>query len=49
MSFIEEQLSAAIDQRPDWKLLSKQLEDKFGINTHPRSVERAVKQKKMVK
>jgi transposase len=49
MSFIEEQLAAAIDQRPDWKLLSKQLEDKFGINTHPRSVERAVKQKKMVK
>lgn len=48
MSFIEEQL-AAIDQRPDWKLLSKQIEDRFGINTHPRSVERAVKLKKMVK
>jgi len=47
MSFIEERL-AAIDQRPDWKLLSKQIEDRFGINTHPRSVERAVKQKKMV-
>ena len=48
MSFIEEQL-AAIDQRPDWKLLSKQIEDRFGINTHPRSVERTVKLKKMVK
>lgn len=48
MSFIKEQL-AAIDQRPDWKLLSKQIEDRFGINTHPRSVERALKQKKMVK
>lgn len=46
MSFIEAQL-AATDQRPDWNLLSKQVEDRFGINTHPRSVERAVRQKKM--
>lgn len=48
MSFIDEQL-AATSQRPDWNLLSKQIEDRFGINTHPRSVERAVKLKKMVK
>lgn len=48
MSFIEEQL-AATGQRPDWNLLSKQIEDRFGINTHPRSVERAVKLKKMAK
>jgi transposase len=46
MSFIEAQL-AAVDQRPDWHLLSKQIEDRFGINTHPRSVERAVRLKKM--
>lgn len=48
MSFIEEQL-AATGKRPDWNLLSKQIEDRFGINTHPRSVERAVKLKKMAK
>ena len=48
MSFIEEQL-VATGQRLDWKLLSKQIEDKFGIITHPRSVERAVKLKKMAK
>lgn len=48
LSFIEEQLAAA-GQRPDWNLLSKQIADRFGINTHPRSVERAVKQKKMAK
>ena len=47
VSFIEAQLAAA-DQRPDWHLLSKQIEDRFGIKTHPRSVERAVRQKKMV-
>jgi transposase len=48
MSFIEEQL-AATGQRPDWNILSKQIEDMFGINTHPRSVERAVRLKKMEK
>lgn len=48
MSFIEEQL-AATGQRPDWNLLSKQIEDRFGINTHPGSVARAVKLKKMEK
>jgi transposase len=48
MSFIEEQL-AATGQRPDWNLLSEQIEDRFGINTHPRSVERAVRLKKMEK
>jgi transposase len=45
MSFIEEQRGAA--GRPvDWAVLSKQIEDRFGIKVHPRSVERAVKQKK---
>jgi hypothetical protein len=48
MSFIEEQL-AATGQRPDWNLLSEQIEDRFGITTHPRSVERAVRLKKMEK
>jgi transposase len=48
MSFIEEQL-AATGQRPDWNLLSEQIEDRFAINTHPRSVERAVRLKKMEK
>jgi transposase len=45
MSFIDEQL-AAIEGRPDWSFLSKQIEDRFGTKVHPRSVERAVKQKK---
>lgn len=45
MSFIDEQL-IAIEGRPDWSLLSKRIEDKFGTKVHPRSVERAVKQKK---
>ena len=45
MSFIDEQL-LSIEGRPDWSLLSKQIEDKFGTKVHPRSVERAVKQKK---
>lgn len=45
MSFIDEQL-AATGGRPDWNLLSKQIEAGFGIKVHPRSVERAVKQKK---
>ena len=45
MSFIDEQLTAT-DGRPDWNLLSKQIEAGFGIKVHPRSVERAVKQKK---
>ena len=44
MSFIDELLS--IEGRPDWSLLSKQIEDKFGTKVHPRSIERAVKQKK---
>jgi transposase len=48
MSFIEEQLSAT-GQRPDWNLLSNQIVDRFGIYTHPRSIERIVKQKKMAK
>jgi transposase len=45
MSFIDEQL-IAIEGRPDWGYLSKQIEDKFGTKVHPRSVERAAKQKK---
>ena len=45
MSFIDEQLTAA-EGRPDWNLLSKQIEAGFGIKVHPRSVERAMKQKK---
>ena len=45
MSFIDEQLTAA-EGRPDWNLLSKQIEAGFGVKVHPRSVERAVKQKK---
>ncbi|RLC08427.1 MAG: helix-turn-helix domain-containing protein [Deltaproteobacteria bacterium] len=44
-SFIDEQLTAT-DRRPDWNLLSKKIEDRFGIKVHPRSVERAVKKKK---
>ncbi len=45
MSFIHEQL-AVTGGLPDWNLLSKQIEAGFGIKVHPRSVERAVKQKK---
>lgn len=45
MSFIDEHLVAA-EGRPDWGLLSKQIEARFGTKVHPRSVERAVKQKK---
>lgn len=44
-SFIDEQLTAT-GRRPDWNLLSKKIEDRFGIKVHPRSVERAVKKKK---
>jgi len=45
MSFIDKQLTAT-GGRPDWNLLSKQIETGFGVKVHPRSVERAVKQKK---
>ena len=45
MSFIDEQLMAA-EGRPDWGFLSKQIEDRFATKVHPRSIERAVKQKK---
>lgn len=48
MSFIKKQL-AATSQQPNWNFLSKQIEDRFGINTHPRSVERTVKLKKTAK
>ena len=43
--FIEER-RLATGGRPDWSLLSKQIEDRFGTRVHPRSIERAVKQKK---
>lgn len=45
MSFIDEQLTVT-GGLPDWNFLSKQIEDRFQIKVHPRSVERAVKQKK---
>ena len=45
MTFINEQLATA-DGPPNWELLSKQVEGRFGIGVHPRSVERAVKRKK---
>ncbi len=45
MAFIDTQL-AAIGERPDWNFLSKQIEKQFGIKTHPRSIERAIKRKK---
>lgn len=44
-SFIDKQMET-IEGHPDWSLLSKQIEDRFGTKVHPRSVERAVKQKK---
>jgi transposase len=44
-SFINKQRTET-GGRPDWNLLSKQIESEFGIKVHPRSVERAVKQKK---
>jgi transposase len=45
MSFIDEYL-AATSGRPDWQFLSNQIEDRFGIRVHPRSIERSVKRKK---
>jgi len=45
MSFIDEQLTAT-GGRPDWNLLRKQIQARFGTKVHLRSVERAVKQKK---
>jgi transposase len=48
MSFVEEQRAIA-GGRPDWDLLSQQIEDRFGTKVHPRSVERAVRKKKGVK
>jgi transposase len=45
MSFIDGQL-VTTEGRPDWTLLSKQIEDRFGTKVHPRSVERAVKRKR---
>ena len=45
ISFVDEQL-ALTEGRPDWNLLSKRIEAEFGTKVHPRSVERAVKQKR---
>lgn len=43
--FAKEQLAAA-GGSPDWVGLSKQIEARFGIKVHPRSVQRAMKRKK---
>ena len=45
MAFIDKQLDVE-NGPPDWELLSHQVESRFGITVHPRSVERAVKLKK---
>lgn len=45
MSFVDEQL-ATTSGPPDWDLLSKRIEAKFGTKVHPRSIDRAVKRKK---
>lgn len=45
MLFVGEQLASS-NQSPDWGLLSKQIEARFGTKVHPRSIERAVKRKK---
>jgi len=45
MGFIGEQL-AATGAPPDWDLLRKQIEARFGTKVHPRSIERTVKRKK---
>jgi len=45
MAFINTQLKTT-GGPPDWEHLSRQVESRFGITVHPRSVERAVKLKK---
>jgi len=45
MAFVDAQLAAA-DGSPDWSLLSKQIEIRFGSKVHPRSIDRAIKRKK---
>lgn len=45
MAFVNEQL-AVTSGPPNWEFLSQQIEVRFGINIHPRSVARAVKRKK---
>lgn len=45
MVFINEQMAAA-GGPPNWSLIAEQIETRFGIQVHPRSVERAVKRKK---
>jgi len=45
MSFIDQQL-LEVEGQPDWSSLSRQIKARFGTKVHPRSVERAVKQKK---
>ena len=43
--FIDEQLTATAEP-VNWRLLSKQIETRFGLRVHPRSVERAARRKK---
>jgi transposase len=45
MLFVGEQLTSTTES-PDWALLSKQIEARFGTKVHPRSIQRAVKRKK---
>jgi transposase len=45
MGFVEEQLVGS-SGLPDWEGLSEQIRERFGIQVHPRSIERAVKQKR---
>ena len=44
-AFAKERVAAA-GGSPDWVRLSKQIEDRFGIKVHPRSVQRAMQRKK---
>lgn len=45
ISFVQERLAGQTGA-PDWRLLSQQIEERFGTVIHPRSVERAVKKAK---
>lgn len=45
IAFVEEQL-AATTEAPDWERLREQIQERFETKIHPRSIERAVKQKK---
>jgi transposase len=45
LGFVEEELAGSAEA-PDWDRLSEQIEERFGTTIHPRSIERAVKQKR---